>query len=217
MPFLKITYNKADYTVDTSKRLLKKIEMPLNIICEELIIPHEFPNGEKVEVIDTQFFMVEGFVDRLIVSDGITEFRSGAFVNANIDNVFWPSTCNKIPLCCFETSNVKHLHNIEHVVEVGNSAFAYSEIKSLSWPDDCSSIPKDCFICSKIRTLDNVSHISSIGTKAFARSFLLEFLDFSSSPICSLGFHAFEGIPQSIIALPYYCDHDSFNQAFGIS
>ena len=140
--------------------------------ADEIFIPSVFPDGTRVTCLGFSFCHLYDTCSKLVVDNEISIIVDGAFRNSDVLDVVWPSSCEKIPPSCFNGSNIRKIHNIDHVVEVGNSAFADSGIEEIVWPSSCDIIPSNCFLGSTLRSITNIDHVRVVDVAAFGKTFL---------------------------------------------
>lgn len=181
---------------------------------KKIAIPFQFPSGGVIDTVSSNF--LSGSCHELVFSEGIKTIEAEAFINADVQEVFWPSSCDTIPENCFKNSLIEKIHNIDHVVNVGQFAFASCHIKGMLWPSACSVIPRGCFLRSDIVMLDNIEHVVSIKTLAFSNAQHLKSLDLSKTQVSDIENGAFWGLTSENVVFPYYFTLDRVHNPFSL-
>lgn len=137
---------------------------------KEIVIPHTFENGDRIDVIGSNLSGIKGYnrvCDKIIISDEISEVHPYAFSEVSVKTIQWSKGCKKIPFRCFAESTVEQITNIENVRFVEGLAFANSNIKTIVWPSSCHLIPAGCFLGSSLETIDGLEKVTEIQGNAF--------------------------------------------------
>lgn len=167
------------FHVDGNK--LIKLEARKNQI-KEIIVPHEFPFDYPKRIIDSirdckisKPFFLKDFnksVNRIVLSDGITQVDEKAFYQTHFKEVVWPATCCEIPKDCFADSDLKTISGIDNVSSIGEHAFAYSKLRSIEISKNVSEIKLGAFQNTPLSNIVFKGEIKKIGAYAFNHVFL---------------------------------------------
>ena len=128
---------------------------------DELVIPAKVDGKEVSSIgeLELSFSKLEDQgvkkIKKIKIEDGIREVKSWAFANIKIeiDELHWPSDCEKIPEGCFYNTPLKEIHNLDLAKEIGEYAFARTNLKTITWPVNCDRIPVNCFRGSTIEEI----------------------------------------------------------------
>ena len=145
-------------------------------VIDELVIPSSV-EGIKITHISGR---MKPFFDKLaekgikeikslLIEDGITSIYQFAFagIHIKIDKFHWPASCGKIPLYCFECSDIFSIEGIENVVYIGRNAFGKTNIAEFHWPSTSPTIPEGCFFYSTLKEIVGIESVMSIEASAF--------------------------------------------------
>ena len=145
-------------------------------VIEELTIP-SMVDGEKITKISSEIaYSFDSWWDlgvtrikKVVVEKGIEKIDCRTFsdIEIDIDNFYWPDTCEVIPYRCFWGSNIFSIEGIESVKSIETEAFSYSKLIRIKWPSQCCSIPPFCFVQSGLKEITGTKNIEEIGRSAF--------------------------------------------------
>ena len=117
-------------------------------------------------------------IKRFIVENGIKYVENWAFayIRVKIDEFYWPSTCDTIPVRCFLSSAICEIKGIDHVKQIEHDAFAHSKIGKIVWPAKCNTIPEACFFNSNLKEIIGIENLEVIRESAFESTELETFV-----------------------------------------
>ena len=145
---------------------------------DELVIPAKVDGKEVSSIggLKLSFSKLEDQgvkkIKKIKIEDGIREVKSWAFANIKIeiDELHWPSDCEKIPEGCFYNTPLKEIHNLDLAKEIGEYAFAKTNLKTITWPANYDEIPRTCFFCTPLKEIQGINNVKKIGEYAFAKT-----------------------------------------------
>ena len=158
------SYDEKEFVIDENGALTKYTGHDT-----EIVLP------EGVKIIETSAFMCfKGYrvVKKLVVPEGATEIRAGAFLGSYLEEIVLPSTLNKIE----------------------NHAFGYCDfLKSITLPDGITEIAEGAFYSSGLEEIHLPEHLTKIGMDAFYKCSSLKHIDLSKIDSLEIGDGAFTG------------------------
>lgn len=98
-------------------RVMNENETPKDILIPRFISGVGTVNGIANNVFSGSF-------SRVVINDQIQNISYEAFLDADVDEVFWPNSCHVIPYGCFRGSSIKHFVNVDPIEEIEELAFA---------------------------------------------------------------------------------------------
>jgi hypothetical protein len=118
-------------------------------------------------------------IGRLIISEGISFIKPGAFFEIWADTVVWPHSCEVIARSVFSEANVSHFEGMEDVTVINKFAFSGNQaLKTFNWPKNCTLIPQSCFNgCKNLKSVTGIENVEIVETSAFASCKSLEVFD----------------------------------------
>lgn len=98
-------------------RVMNDNETPKDILIPRFISGIGTVNG----IADNVFW---GSFSKIVINDQIQDISYEAFLDADVDEVFWPNSCHVIPYGCFRGSSIKHFVNVDPIEAIEELAFA---------------------------------------------------------------------------------------------
>ena len=145
-------------------------------VLDKIIIPSNIGEDKIDRISDTIHLSFERMqrygvkiIKKIVVENGIKFVDSFSFssIDIEIDEFYWPSSCEAIPEFCFEATNIKSIKGIENVKHIGNCAFCGTGLKEICWPYPCLKIPRRCFFCSHLESITGIEEVTQIEESAF--------------------------------------------------
>ena len=145
---------------------------------DEFVIPAKVDGKEvwSIEQLTRSFSKLKDHgvrrIKKIKIEEGVREAQAWAFagIGIEIDEMLWPSSCDKIPVSCFYATPLEEIKGIDNIKKIGKSAFACTNLKTITWPSDCEKIPEGCFYNTPLKEIHNLDLAKEIGEYAFART-----------------------------------------------
>ncbi len=169
---------------------------------KELVIPNSY-KGKPVISIDEEAFEKCGYLQSVIISDGIKIIKLRAFIDCeNLEYVKLPNSIVEIEPACFaRCTNLKSINLPNSIISIGEVTFSgCDKLTSIELPNSLTTIENALFKDSGLKFIELPNSIVKIGDDAFCGC-KLESINLPNS-IISIGEFAFYKVYLKSINLP---------------
>lgn len=195
---------KFEYSVDDNDNIhITGLEKE-SVSMSKITIPSEL-DGKKVVAIDRGAFRDNGYIEEVIMEDGITDIAENVFYNCyHLENITFPSSVasvgtNIVKGTLYEKNKFKES---EEIIVNDILVAVRSDVTHYKVPDSVKTIAPGAFYC--YASLDEVEfseHVENIGNFAFSGCTGLERLELPGN-IKNIGYGAFYGCTNLTLIIP---------------